>query len=176
MPSQIKTLIVKELTERYRDKADLVLVDLTGTDAQALQQLRETLDKNSVKLEVVKNSLAKLAFREIGLEALAEHLEGPSAIAIGADDIVTLAKALTEATKTFQKLTFKAGVGEGRLLSGLEVGKLAQIASREVLLSQVAGSFFAPLSGFAIAVNGILRKLVIALDAIKELRSKERYS
>jgi large subunit ribosomal protein L10 len=173
MPSEIKKIIVNELAERYRDEATLVLVDLTGTDALALQQLREVLHNNDVKIEVVKNSLAKLAFNEIGLEALADCLEGPSAIAVGADDIVTLAKALAEASKTFKQLSLKAGFGEGHLLTGQEVGELAQIAPREVLLSQIAAGFNSPLTGFAGVLNGLLRKLVIALDAIKERHSKE---
>ncbi|KPJ62616.1 MAG: hypothetical protein AMS15_03310 [Planctomycetes bacterium DG_23] len=173
MPSEIKKVIVEELTERYRNERDLVLVDLTGTDAQALQKLREALDKNSVKLEVVKNSLAKLAFREIGLELLADYLEGPSAIAVGADDIVALAKALVDAGKGFEQLTLKAGFGEGRLLTGQEVSEVAHIAPREVLLSQVAASLNSPLTGFAGVLNGLLRKLMIALDAIKQSRSEE---
>lgn len=173
MPSEIKELIVQELAEKYHNKRDLVLVDLTGADAQALQQLREALNKSSVKIEVVKNSLAKLAFREIGLAALADYLEGPSAVAAGEDDIVSLAKVLVEASRTFRQLTLKAGFGEGGLLTGQEVGVLAQIPPREVLLSHLGGSFNSPLTGFARVLNEVLRKLVIALEAVKELRSKE---
>jgi len=173
MLTEIKEIIVQELVHRYRHQRDLVLVDFTGTDAQALQQLRGALDKRSVKLEVVKNSLARLAFREIGLEALADYLEGPNAVAVGADDIVTLAKVLAEASKTFRQLTLKAGFVEGRLLTGQEVTALAQIAPREVLLAQLAAGFNSPLKGFAGGLSEVLRKLVIALEAVKELRSKE---
>lgn len=173
MPTEIKKLIVQELVDRYRHKRDLVLVDLTGTDAHALQQLREALDERSVKLEVVKNSLAKLVFREIGLEALADYLEGPSAVAVGADDIVALSKALVEASKTVHRLTLKAGFDEGRLLTGQEVGELAQIAPWEVLLAKLAGGLNSPLMGFTVVLNEVLRKLVIALEAVRDLRSKE---
>ena len=113
----------------------------------------------------------RFAFKELGLEEFNEFLKGPSAVAFGINDPVSAAKISTEFAKTNDKLEIKAGIVDGKVINAEGVKNLAELPPREVLIAQVLGGFNAPIQGFANVLQGTIRGLAIALNAIAEKKS-----
>lgn len=163
-----KAAAVAELQEKLSKAQGAVLADFRGMNVAQSNQLRRQMREANVEFKVVKNTLALRAAKEVGLDDLAEHLVGPTAIAFGYDDPVVAAKALQKFIKESGLLTVKAGILEGRVISADEVKTLADLPGREELLAKVAGGFTAPLAGFAGALSGLLRNLAYVLDAVRQ--------
>ncbi|MBS4021498.1 MAG: 50S ribosomal protein L10 [Dethiobacter sp.] len=164
----VKEQIVSEVKEDLKQAKSVIITDYRGLNVAQMTSLRRSLHSEKIKYVVVKNTLAKLAARELGLEELDVYFEGPTAIAFGFEDPVTPAKVLSKYAKDFDKLEIKGGLLEGKLIGLASVKALADLPSREILLGRVVGAFAAPMTGFAGAMQGILRKFVYTLDAVRE--------
>ena len=168
-----KKLVVSEVKEDLSNAKAAIVTDYRGLDVEQITTLRRALRAENVKYAVVKNTLASIAAHELGLEELDVYLEGPTAIAYGFDDPVAPAKVLTTFAKKFDKLEIKGGLLEGTLIEPARIKALADLPSREVLLAQVAGAFASPMTAFAGVSQGILRKFVGTLDAVREKKEAE---
>ena len=166
-----KKEVVGELSKRFKAAKSIVLADYRGLTVEQDTELRNNLRKAGVQYKVVKNSLARFAAKENGLDGLDSYLNGPTAIAISETDPVAPAKVLAEFAKKFEKFELKAGVVEGRVIDVNGLKALAELPSREVLIARVLAGFNAPISGFVNVLNGNLRALVIALNAIAEAKA-----
>ena len=162
-----KEATVAELTENFRNSNAIVLTEYRGLTVAQLKQLRTNLREHA-SYAVVKNTLTKIAAKEAGVEGLDDLLEGPSAIAFVNGDTVSVAKALRDFAKANPALVVKGGYFDGAALSAAEVGKLADLESREVLLAKLAGAFKASLFGAAYLFNAPLSKAVRTVDALRE--------
>jgi len=172
VPSE-KTLNAKKsdvqgLSDKIKKAQSFVLADYRGITVEEVTNLRNELRKVNVEYKVIKNTLTRFAAMENGLDDLIPFLEGPTAIAISYDDIVAPAKILSEYEKKNDRFKLKAGYVEGKVLSVEEVKKLASIPSKEVLVSKLLGSFNAPITGLVTVLNGNIKGLAIALNAIAE--------
>jgi large subunit ribosomal protein L10 len=163
-----KQLLVEELTKQLGQAKGAVLTDYKGIGVNKLTELRRQLRKDGVEFRVVKNTLAKRAANELGFAELNTHLEGPTAIAYSLEDPVAPAKAVSTFIKNNKMLEIKAGLVEGKVISLAGVQALADLPSREVLIAQVVGAMAAPLSGFVNVLQGPIRKLTYALEAIRK--------
>ncbi|NLZ39027.1 MAG: 50S ribosomal protein L10 [Firmicutes bacterium] len=170
---QEKERIVAEVKEDLNKAASAIVTDYRGLNVEQMTTLRRALRAENVKYVVIKNTLVRIAARELGYEALEPYLEGPTAIAFGFEDPVAPAKVLTKYAKEFDKLEIKGGLLEGDLIDQARIKALAALPSREVLLAQVAGAFAAPMAGFAGAAQALLQKFVGTLDAIREKKAAE---
>ncbi len=94
MSKALKKLIVEELVVEFRDKKNLVLINFKGVDAQQTNILKRDLSEKNINARVVKNSLAAIAFKEVGIPELGQALAAPTVVATHDDDPVALAKAL----------------------------------------------------------------------------------
>jgi len=168
-----KQKIVAQVKEDLEKAKTAIVADYRGLNVEQITKLRRALREENVKFVVVKNTLAKRAAHELGIEALDAYLEGPTAIAYGFDDPVAPAKVLVDYTKEFDKLEVKGGLLEGAPVDLPRIKALASLPSREVLLAQVAGAFAAPMTNFAGAAQALLRKFVGTLDAIREKKEAE---
>ncbi|MDW7651517.1 MAG: 50S ribosomal protein L10 [Bacillota bacterium] len=168
-----KKQVVSEVKEDLQNAKTAIVTDYRGLNVEQITKLRRALYAENVKYSVIKNTLASIAAHELGLEALDVYLEGPTAIAYGFDDPVAPAKVLSKYAKDFDKLEIKGGLLEGTLIDPARIKALADLPSREVLLGQVAGAFASPMTGFAGAAQGILRKFVGTLDAVREKKEAE---
>jgi large subunit ribosomal protein L10 len=166
-----KQAIVAELAEKMRTASAGVLVDYKGINVENDTKLRRELRTVGVEYSVVKNTLTRFAAREVGFDALDEHLSGTTALAISPSDPVAAAKILCEFAKKNDKFKIKAGFVDGKLITAAEVKDLAELPSREVLVAKVLGSLNAPLTSFVNVLNGNLRGLAVALNAILEQKS-----
>jgi len=173
-----KQAAVNELTELFRNSTATVLTEYRGLTVAQLKELRGSLGR-STTYAVVKNTLTRIAAKDAGLDGLEELLVGPSAIAFVDGDPVEAAKSLRAFSKNHPALVIKGGVMEGKLLSADEVNRLADLESREVLLSKLAGAmnaslqtavslFAAPLSQTARVVEALRAKVEAEGPAVEE--------
>jgi len=138
MPRTEKLERVAELKRRIEGSTALLLAEYRGLTVSDITELRRTLREADASLAVVKNTLMQRAATEAGLE-LTDLLSGPSAVAFVDGDAVSAAKKIKAATKQFPTLVLKGGYMEGQVLSADEANRLADLESREVMLSKVAG-------------------------------------
>src|SRR6476646_1382516 len=138
MPRTEKLERVAELKRRIEGSAALLLAEYRGLTVSDITELRRTLREADASLTVVKNTLMQRAAAEAGLE-LTELLSGPSAVAFVDGDAVSAAKKIKAATKQFPTLVLKGGYMEGQVLSADDANRLADLESREVMLSKIAG-------------------------------------
>jgi large subunit ribosomal protein L10 len=162
-----KATAVAEITEQFRASNAAVLTEYRGLTVAQLTQLRKSIGENAT-YAVVKNTLTEIAAKEAGISAFEGKLSGPTAIAFVTGDPVETAKGLRDFAKTFPALVIKGGVLDGKSLSAAEVTKLADLESREVLLSKMAGAMKASLNNAAYLFAAPLAQAVRAVDALRQ--------
>ena len=145
MPRPEKVQAVAEIKEQIEGARAVYLTEFRGLTVSQLQTLRRALRDTGADYKVVKMTLAKLATDELGIEGIAEHLVGPTALTFAHDDAVATAKALKDASNENENLVLKAGIMSGDVLLPEQVSRLAEIEPREVLLAKIAGGAKAPL-------------------------------
>jgi large subunit ribosomal protein L10 len=111
-------MILAEYKLRFQDVPDAILIDIRGINANDNNTLRLALAEKDIRVTVVKNSLACKAFAGTGLEALSSALQGPSAVAWGAESVVDVARELVEWSRKVGELDLKAAVLDGELFEG----------------------------------------------------------
>lgn len=161
-----KTAAVAELAQSFRDSDAAVLTEYRGLTVAQLKQLRRDLAANASYI-VAKNTLTKRAAKDAGIDGLDELLVGPSAIAFVSGDAVETAKGIRDFAKTNPLLVIKGGIFEGKVISADDVKKLANLESREVLLSKMAGVMLASLTKAAYLFNAPLAQAARAIDALR---------
>lgn len=162
---------VTELAEIFKAANVGVLVDYSGINVEDDTKLRKQLREAGCDYQVVKNTLLKRAFEEAGIEGLEGCLTGTTAIATSATGYTEAPKILSDYAKAHDNYTVKAGFIDGGAVDVDGISQLAKLPSKEVLIAQVLGGFNAPIQGLANVANGVLRGLVIALNAIAEKQS-----
>ncbi len=167
----LKREVVENISSKMKAAQAMVFADYRGLTVEQDTELRSALRKAGVEYRVVKNTLTRFAAKENGLDGLEEYLSGPTAMALSENDPVAPAKVLSEYAKKYNKLELKVGVVEGRIIDVDGIKSLAELPSREVLIAKVLGGFNAPISGFVNVLNGNIRGLVVALNAIAEQKA-----
>jgi large subunit ribosomal protein L10 len=162
-----KDASVAELTKQFEDSTAVLLTEYRGLSVAQLKELRNNI-RQDASYAVVKNTLTKIAANNAGISELDDELQGPSAIAFVHGDPVAVAKGLRAFAKAHPLLVIKGGYFDGAALSPAEVGKLADLESREVLLAKLAGAMKASLFGAAYLFNAPLSKAVRTVDALRE--------
>ncbi len=163
---------VAELTDKFRDSGAVLLTEYRGLTVGQLKELRRALGSD-VSYSVVKNTLAALAVREVGMDFLEEDLSGPTAIAFVSGEPVEAARALRDFAKANPALVIKTGVMDGQALSVEEVQALADLESREVLLAKAAGAMKAKISQAAYAFNALPTQIARLGAALAEKKQEE---
>ena len=166
-----KQIVVDELVEKFGKAQSIILYDYIGLTVSEVTALRNEFRKAGVEYKVIKNTLIKRAADNLGFSGLDDYLKGPTAVAYSYTDPVAPAKILLDFVKQVKKTEVKSGVLVGKVIDAEGVKQLAALPSKEELLSRMMGSLNAPVTGFVMVLSGVLRKLVYAINAIKE--SKE---
>ena len=155
---ELKKPIVEEISENIKDAQTVVLVDYRGLTVEQDTQLRKQLRESGVTYKVYKNTMMNFAFKGTDFESLAPILEGPSAIAISKEDATAPARILAKFAKTAPALEIKGGVVEGVFYDAKGMDAIANIPSREELLSKLLGSIQSPITNFARVMNQLAEK------------------
>lgn len=172
MPKPGKIAAVQEITADLKATNIYYLLDYRGLTFAETTDLRARLRKADASLKVVKNTLAKIAAADAGVEGLEGYLQGPTAIAYCHGDPVRVAKIIQDFIREKKKpIVVRGGRLERSLLTTADMEKLATLPSREQLLGQMVGLIASPLSGLVTVLNGPIRGLVVALGQIQEQKA-----
>lgn len=167
-PRPDKVAKVEEITAKLNEAQAVFVTEYRGMTVGQLAELRTPLRAVGAEHKVYKNTLAKLAATNAGLDGLNEYLTGPSALTFAADDSVGAAKALVDAAKGNPLLVIKGGMLGDAPMTADDVKALASLPSREELLAKLAGGFQAPLVKTARLLNALPSKFAFGLSALIE--------
>jgi large subunit ribosomal protein L10 len=169
-PRPEKVAVVDEVRQRLDEADASVVTEYRGLSVSDLANLRRSLAAAGGEYKVFKNTLVRLAVAGGEHEPLEPLLSGPTAIAFVHGDVSAVAKALRDFSRQHPALVVKGGLLDGGLLSSGELGALADLPSREVLLAQVAGTIAAPLRQLAGLIQALPRNLAYGLQALIDQR------
>ena len=155
---ELKKPVVEEISAKISDAQAVVLVDHRGLTVEQDTILRRQLREAGVSYKVYKNTMMNFAFKGTDYEGLAPYLEGPSAMAVSTTDATAPARILCKFAKTAPALEVKGGVVDGVVYDAKGIAQLADIPSREELLSRLLGSMKSPISNLARVLNQIAEK------------------
>jgi len=151
---------VKLMAEKIQKAKSVVVFDYKGLTVAEVTALRNDMRKSGVEYVVVKNDIMSRAFEASGIDAsINEMLKGPSAFAFGYEDAVEPAKILKASIKKYKKCEMKGGVVEGAVTNAKDMDAIADLPSREVLIARLLGSMMSPISGLAIVLDQIAKKM-----------------
>ena len=154
-----KQAIVAALTEKLQNSAAGVIVDYKGITVAEDTALRAECRNNNIEYSVIKNTLLRFAFNNVGLNELDDQLNGATSLAVCMDDPVAPARVIAEFAKKLNgKFEIKGGFMEGKVVSLETVNALASIPALPVLQAQVLGTMLAPISGLACVLKQIAEK------------------
>lgn len=174
MPKTEKIKAVEELAEKFTQCQAVAVLGFAKVSAAEMTSLRRVVRKRGVELRVVKNTLARRAAEEAGIAGLGEFLRGPNLIILGRDDPTVPFKVALECLEKHPNFfQIRGGVFAGEVVSQEQVKFYATLPSRTELLARLAGSMVGPVRNLALALSGILRKLVVALNEVQKLKEKE---
>ena len=157
MAKESKQQVVEEIRARFEESDAALLTEYRGLTVGEISELRNALRAANTDYKVLKNTLARIAVREVGLEDLAGSLVGPTAIAFIKGDAVAAAKALDDAAKKFPVLVVKGGVIDGKVIDAAGAKELASLEPREVQLAKIAMLFNTPLQQSVNVFAALLR-------------------
>jgi large subunit ribosomal protein L10 len=163
-----KRKVVDDLKERISRARVMIISDYLGFSVKEVTDLRKKLRAEDSELKVIKNTLIERAVAESGYEELKEHLKGSTAVLLGYRDAVAPLKVLVKFIRDSDKGKIRAGVVENKVFGQSDLNAIAKLPSKEVLIAKVIGGLQAPIYGLVNVLQGPIRKLVYALNAIKD--------
>lgn len=163
-----KQAIAENLHEEFAKAKVVILTDFKGLNVQAVTKLRAELRKEDVTYKVIKNSLIVRAAKDTDAELIQEHCKGPNAVAYSLTDPVAPAKILSKFAEENDKLGIKVGAMAGKVLTKADIKALADLPSREVLLSQVLSAMNGVPTALVRLLSEVPRQMLNVLLAIKD--------
>ncbi|MEW6049591.1 MAG: 50S ribosomal protein L10 [Candidatus Zixiibacteriota bacterium] len=168
MPKQEKVDAVTEIKQLFGESSSYFVTEYQGLNVADMTVLRKNLREGSVRYLVAKNTLFKLAAKEAGAPNLDQFFTGPTAVAFVRKDASVAAKILNDSFKEKQLPRVKVFVVDNHVHDGADIQRLADLPSREVLLSQVVAAVESPLSALVGAVDAVFTELIGTIDALAE--------
>jgi large subunit ribosomal protein L10 len=169
----LKAESVADLTARLKASSTAVLADYRGMTVGQMRELRSKLRDGGIEMVVVKNTLARRAAKAAGYEPLNAELVGPIAMVFAGEDVSAPARILNEYIRANRKMAIKGGLLEGQVITAESVVELADLPSREILLSRLLGAMQAPLGNLASVLQAPISKLARTLDAVRTQRESQ---
>jgi large subunit ribosomal protein L10 len=151
----------------------IVLNDFTGLDVEKISALRKLFREAGLEYRVVKNTLAKRSIKGTPAEELDAFFEGPTAIAVSRDSENLPAKIIAKFAEEYEAPKFKAGIVEGNVIDVTGLIALAKLPPREELLAKLLGTLQGPGNALASVLQGTLRNLLYAMNAIIDKKQSE---
>ncbi|HEY5998633.1 MAG TPA: 50S ribosomal protein L10 [bacterium] len=172
MKRQEKVETVERLQAEIASRPNLFLAEYRGMTVEQVTDLRVKVRKADGAMQVVKNTFLRRAVAGQPQEPVAAGAKGPNALFLGGADVVELTKVLAAADKDIQPFVLKGGVVDGRAVTAAEIRQISELPPRAVLLGRAVGSMVSPLRGFVSVCQGNIRKLVYALEAVRQAKEK----
>ncbi|MBP7585778.1 MAG: 50S ribosomal protein L10 [Spirochaetes bacterium] len=168
MVKQYKVDEVEQLVKKLNNKKNIILTHYSGVKVKDLSVLRKKLRAAGADYKVVKNNLFRLALKQTGHTQIDEHLKGPTAVAFMPDDIGGVAKILKEFKKDMAEFQFTVGIMDNVVYTGAQVEKIADLPSKEAILSQIMMLINAPLTQVATGMNQVIASLARGINSVAE--------
>ncbi len=170
---ELKKKVVEGITEKIKNSKSVVFVNYKGLTVAEDTDLRNAFRKENVEYKVLKNTLVRKAFNEMGVTDFDNDLNGPTAVAFGGDE-TGASKVIVEAAKKYgDKIAVKSAYVDGGYVDVNGVKALAAMPGKEQLIAKMLGSMQSPVSKFAGVLSATLRSVVLALNAVAEKKAKE---
>ncbi|MEE3186446.1 MAG: 50S ribosomal protein L10, partial [Actinomycetota bacterium] len=167
-PRAEKASVVEDVRERFGEAEAVLVTEYRGLDVSQMAELRAALRDADTIYKIYKNTLVRLALAEGTPESLLEMLVGPTALAFVEKDPGAAAKALKEFASTNEVLIIKGGLLNGEVLDEAQVRELADLPSRDELLTSLAGGLAAPLQQMASMMNNLLSEMANLLQSLSD--------
>lgn len=172
-----KKAIIDEISGKINDAASVVLFEYHGLSVSDFEVLRTQLRQENVEVKIYKNRLTKLAVNKTGHDALSETLIGPNAIAFSNEDSVAPARIISKFAKTHEAVVIKNGIVENEVVTSEVITELAQLPSREGLLSMLLSCLQAPIRDTAMIIDAVAKKVEeesnVDTKAVEPVKSEE---
>lgn len=166
-----KARLVADLKDKFSRANATFLAEYQGIKSANMDGIRKGLRDGDVELKVVRNTLARRAVKDAGLDGIAGGLKGPTALIFSYRDAAAAAKSVIQYSKDYPQLKLILGTLGDRVIGVDEIKGLAELPSREVLLGKLLGSLNSPVTGFVMVLSGVPRKFLYALNAIKDAKA-----
>ena len=166
-----KAQAISEFNESIGQATNAFLIDFKGITVPQVTELRKQVRESGSSYVVVKNTLALIAVKDSPLVALQGQFTGETAVAYNRTDAVALAKALTKFAKDVPNVTFKGAMLNGQIVPATEIQNIANLPSREELLSKLLYLMQHPIRGLAVVLNANIRNIAVVLDQIAKSRA-----
>lgn len=169
-------LIFKEVSENriktgLKESYSVFILNYSKVSGPDLSTLRQSLRNTNASLFVVKNTVARRALKDSGLEPLVKAIEGPCGLIFARNEPVDVSRILCDFTKTHEQLKLQGGSLKDRIINKADIEALAKLPSKEILRAQVVSSLNSPISKLVCVLNQTLKKFVYCLDQIKQKKS-----
>ncbi len=173
MLKEEKKRVVEELKEKLEKSKSFFLTDFSGLNVEEINQLRKELKSNGIEYKVVKNTLLRLAVKDLGLDQITDYLEGPTGVAFGYNEPILPAKILHNFKKKTEKPKIKVFWIGKELFQADKFEDFATLPTRDELLTLIFGCFKSPLVNLVGTLDGVLREFVGTIEAIVKSKSKK---
>ncbi|MFA5088046.1 MAG: 50S ribosomal protein L10 [Candidatus Omnitrophota bacterium] len=160
--------LIKQVKEGVSNHENVFLLSYSRVSSNKMSILRKDLKKVGAKIYSTRNTITQLAFKELKRDQLAERVEGQTIIVWSNSDAVEISKILVKFAKDFESVKIGGGLLKDRVLEKEDVGSLAELPSREVLLSTLLSTILAPVTRLAGALNAKSRDLLSILKQLSE--------
>ena len=170
-PQPYKTEAVGNLKEKFGSYKGYIFTDYRGLTVEQITNLRAALRKLNAEYKVVKNTFARIAFKELEQPDVSDYLTGPTAIALTMDESSQVAKSILDFSKD-TSVKVKGGLVDGRVFDGKQVEALSKLPSKAELIAKLMGTMNAPIQHLVFAINGVSSKLVRTLAAVADKKKE----
>lgn len=174
MSKVVKRMLIDDLRTRLGESRDMLVLNTSKLTPDVDNRFRLTLQQKGIRLAAVKNSLARVALRESGVDNLGDLLTGPSVLAWGGEDVVQLSKELQKWSTDVKEIEIKGGAIDGQILDTKGVEDLSKSPGRTELLSKISGLLLSPASRLAGALLGPGGYLAGQAKALSEKEGAEK--
>lgn len=169
-----KKELVKQIQSKFSTSCAFFISRNQGLKAEEISSLRRDLKNNHAELKVIKNTITKLAIKDLNYDdKIKEELNGPTAIAFSYGDPVLVAKTLLKVAKDTKRFSVASGLLGTRVLTSNEIDALAVLPSKEELIAKTVRTIAAPLSSFMTVMTAVPRNFLNVLNAVKEQKEKQ---
>jgi large subunit ribosomal protein L10 len=158
------------IKSRIRDSSTLLVVKYLGLKSPEMSILRQSLKSARAGMLVVKNTVARRALKDTGLEVIIKSIEGPCGLVFAQEEPVDLSRVLYKFSQEHAALKVEGGIFHDRLVDKDKIEALAKLPGKQILRTQVVGGLKSPITRIVLVLNGNLRKLVICLEQIRQKR------
>lgn len=163
----IHKIIEDQIRQSLKETDTLFVIGYSGLSSSQMNVLRQSLRQSKSNLFVIKNSIAKRAFDDIGLKELSGMLQGPCGLIFIKDDPIATSKVIYNFAKEYQSLKIEGGILKNKILHKTDIMTLATLPNKKMLYTKIAIGIKAPIYNLVGVLNNTLKKLVILLEQIK---------